>query len=69
MISINSWNSLNFGITSDMIKIADPRIATAPTTIIQLISGAVVIAMITEIIKNNGALNIIFNIIKVTICT
>jgi hypothetical protein len=67
--SINPWKILNFGTTSDIIVITEPSIAAAPTSIIQLISGAVFIAITTEIIQNSGALSIIDNIIIITPCT
>ena len=69
ILSTSSWNTLNFGITSDIISTTEPSIAAAPTQIIHPISGAVCIAIITEIIQNSGALTIIASIIIITFCT
>ena len=47
----------------------DDKIATTPTAIIHVISGAVLIAIISESMQNIGASSITDSIIIVTCCT
>ena len=68
ILSTIFWNILNFGITNTMIMVIVVAIAAAPTAIIQLISGAVWIAIINEITHDIGAISISDSIIIIVCC-